>query len=554
MSAGSCRLATAALMVFAGLLCLLGLTGGELIRNEGLRARLAAEAWTTGNWLVPTLYGEPHLTKPPGMTALIGVCSLLAGKVTPLTARLPSVIAGLVVVWLVYRTVADRLGTTAGLIAAAILPCSGMWLDRVPSAEIDLVQLAWVTGSLVCLLRAVEAPAAVFPLECGSALLCRFCFSVSSVLSLLPSFASVTATHTRARQGRASEPRTKRVFERSKRRSWPVPDRLLRCAACAAPTVWWLAALACVAAGLFTKWTAPAFFYLTALPFLAMQGRLALLFRPAHLISAGLVAVLALGWLALAGHVAGWSLLVETLSREALLRLSPEHHPRPYPWDELITFPLSFLAANLPWSAFALPALMPSFARLWDERTRRLLLLCQAWLWANLLFWTLAPGHRPRHLLPAQPALALLAALVWIAWLTGRLRWPIARIRPVGVLAGLLVLWLAVKLVFVTAVLPARQARRNPRPGGELVARIVPAGEMLYLVRLKDEGLLFYYGRPAHRLHAGEAAPAGAWCLLTEAEWRTWDGVPRAEVSASLRDGQGARVVLVRLHERESTQ
>ncbi len=494
MSARCCRIAAVALMVFAVLLRGLGLTGGALIRNEGLRARLAAEAWNTGNWLVPTLYGEPHLTKPPGMSAAIGLCSVLAGKVTPLTARLPSVLAGLVVIWLVYRTVTDRLGTPAGLVAAGILPCSGLWLDRVPSAEIDLVQLAWVTGSLVCLLRAMEVGPA-------------------------------------CRAGPEAEV--------------PPGRRDL---------LWWLAALACVAGGLFTKWTAPAFFYLTALPFLAMQGRLSLLFRPAHLFSAGLVAVLTLGWLALTSHVAGRSLLIETLSREALLRLSPEHHPRPYPWDELITFPLSFLAANLPWSAFALPAMLPSFARLWDERTRRLLLLCQAWLWANLLFWTVVPGHRPRHLLPAQPALAILAALVWIAWLTGRLRWPVARIRPAGVLVGLLVMWLAVKVAFVKTVTPARQARRNPQPGGELLARTVPAGETLYLMRLKDEGLLFYYGRPAHRLHSGEAAPAGACCLLTEAEWRMWGGARRGETLASLHDGQGAPVVLVRLCRQESAR
>src|SRR5260370_42214598 len=99
MSACSCRIATAALVVFAGLLCFLGLTGGELIRNEGLRARLAAEAWTTGNWLVPTLYGEPHLTKPPGMTAAIGLCSLLAGKGAPLTGRVAPAPAGLGVGW-----------------------------------------------------------------------------------------------------------------------------------------------------------------------------------------------------------------------------------------------------------------------------------------------------------------------------------------------------------------------------------------------------------------------------------------------------------------------
>jgi 4-amino-4-deoxy-L-arabinose transferase-like glycosyltransferase len=478
------------LLLFAGILCVGGLTSGELIRNEGLRARLVQEAQSTGSWLVPTLYGEPHLAKPPGMTLAIALCSLPAGGITAWSARLPSVVAGLVVVLLFYQTFKRSLGKQGGLIAAAILPCSALWLERVPSAEIDLVQLAWVTGSVVCLLRAVEGASA-------------------NSLAIPPQF---------------SEPRLNQET-----------------------ALWWLAALGCVAGGLFTKWTAPAFFYLTAVPFLAVQGRVRVLFRLPHLMAAGLVAVLALTWLSLAGQTAGWSTLLDTLGREALLRLSPGHHPRPYPWDELITFPLSFLAANLPWSACALIALRPSFARLWNEHERQLLVLCQAWLWANLLFWTLAPGHRPRHLLPAQPALAGLAAFVWIAWLTGRLRWPIRRIGPVGVLGGLLVGWLVVKLVFVAAVVPSRQAHRHPRSGGEALARIVPAGELLYLFRVKDEGLLFYYGRPARRLHEPAAVPpAGGWCLLTDSEWRQWRGPGTAEVRASLHDGQGAPLVLVR--------
>ena len=475
MSTRQRQIASAGLIVFASLLCLLGLTSGDLIRNEGLRARLALEAWTTGHWLVPTLHGEPYFAKPPGMTIAIGVCSLLAGQVTPISARLPSVIAGLVVVWLVYRTVADRLGKEAGLVAAAILPCSAMWLDRVPSAEIDLVQLAWVTGSLVCVLRALEGPGT----------------------------ARGDEKEQRETTGKTEEPLV------------------------SVPSWWWVAALACVAGGLFTKWTAPAFFYLTLIPFLAVHGRLPLLVKPPHLLAAGLVAMVALAWLTFAGHSAGWSVLIETIGREALLRLSPGHHPRPYPWDELILFPLSFLAANLPWSAFALVALSPSFTRIWDERTRRLLMLCQSWLWVNLLFWTLAPGHRPRHMLPAQPAISILAAMVWIAWLTGRLRWPIPRLRPVGVLLGLLAVWLAVKVVFVTTILPRRDEHRHPRAGGEMLGRLVPAGEILHLLRVKDDGLLYYYGRPSRRLHDVEEAPAGGWCLLTAAEWENWRG-PRA--------------------------
>src|SRR5262245_26051570 len=146
----------AVLVAFLAVVLLAGASEGELIRNEGLRARLAAEALAGGDWLVPRLYGEPHLTKPPGMSILIGLCSWPAGRVTTLTARLPSVLAAAFMIALFAWTFGRCCGRGAGLVAAAVLPCCPLWLDRVPSAEIDLVQLAWVGGSLLCLLRAVE--------------------------------------------------------------------------------------------------------------------------------------------------------------------------------------------------------------------------------------------------------------------------------------------------------------------------------------------------------------------------------------------------------------
>ena len=74
---------------------------------------------------------------------------------------------------------------------------------------------------------------------------------------------------------------------------------------------------------------------------------------------------------------------------------------------------------------------------------RRLLQALHCWVWPNLLFWSVVPGHHFRHGLPLQPGLAGLAAMAWIALLTGRLRWPLpwlsrARVRrpAVGVAGG----------------------------------------------------------------------------------------------------------------------
>ena len=475
------------LLSLCGVLFFYGLSTGELYQTESLRAILAAEFLRSGNWIVPTLYGEPLLTKPPGMYAAIALASWPTGQVSAATARLPSALAATGIVLLFYATFARRLGVRAGLVAAALLPASFLWLNRVPSAEIDLVQLAWVAAALLCFLRALEFEEAPGRVPFG---------------------------HT-----------------------W----------------LWWQLALFCMTGGVLTKWTAPAFFYLTVVPLLCWRGRLRILARPAHLLSAFLAAVAVFAWAAAAVRQTGWETFHDTIWRETLPRLSPAHHGRPYPWRELIVFPARFLAANLPWSVFALLTLRPGFAELWHERDRRLLQFLHCWTWPNLLFWTVVPGHHLRHSLPLQPGLAGLAAMVWIAWLDGRWPWPLPRLRPRRVFLALILLWLTVKLVFVQAIVPSRNPTRQPRLKGEQIAALVPADQTLYLFTLKDEGILFYYGRQARRLPGPSFLPCsseGAYCLLVQSEWEQWSSPRRADVLLRLSDEQGAPIVLVKCADR----
>ncbi len=481
-----------ALAGLCGVLFFYGLDAGELYRTESLRAIVAADVLRSGDWLVPRLYGEPLLTKPPGAYAAIAAASAPFGGVTEWTARLPSAVAATLVVFLIYGCFRRHFGGTGGLTAAALLPCSLMWLDRVPSAEIDMLQVAWVAGAVLCFLRAVECRETAFP----------------SPLPLSPRRRGVGVRGT----------------------EW----------------LWLQAALLCVAGGTMTKWTAPAFFYLTAIPFLLWRRRLSLLWSGPHLAAVGVAAAPCLAWAAMVGCRVGWQPLLDTVSREALQHLSPLHHARPYPWGEVATFPLLFLATNLPWSAAALLALHPKFAGLWDERGRRLWQLLHCWVWPNLLFWSLVPGHAFRHGMPLQPGLAGLAAMVWIAWRTGRLRWPLPRLKPAHILVGFVAAWLVVKLVFVQVIVPRRDDGRSPRARAEQIAALVPDGETLYLCDLKDEGILFYYGRPARRVASwddlsrdGEAH----YCILTGPEWAARPFAPLLQ----LRDEQGDPIVLAQV-------
>src|SRR5438132_14263491 len=90
------------LVVLCALLFFYGLQAGELYRTESLRAIIAAEFLRSGNWVVPTLYGEPLFTKPPGMYAAIALVSWPAGGVSEWTARLPSALAATAAVFLFF--------------------------------------------------------------------------------------------------------------------------------------------------------------------------------------------------------------------------------------------------------------------------------------------------------------------------------------------------------------------------------------------------------------------------------------------------------------------
>jgi 4-amino-4-deoxy-L-arabinose transferase-like glycosyltransferase len=427
---------------FVGVVLLGGITA-PLYRNEGLRALLAAEAVAARDWFTPRLYGEPHLTTPPGMGVLIALCG--AGHVDMLMARLPSVLAGAVLIGLAGWVMRERFGRETGIAAMVLMPCSVLWLDRVPSAEIDLVQTAWVTGSLLALLQAIEGQ--------------RY------------------------------------------------------------RTLAWVVAMLCVAGGLFTKWTGPAFFYLTAVAWLSYRRQLVRLLDVGHLLGLAVVVGVFFVW-AWHAHSAAGSEFFATLEREAMMRLSPARHPRPYPWGELLTFPLSFVLGCLP--AVLLVPWAWSADRL-DDRQRGVWSLAIAWVLVNLVFWTVVPGHRPRHILPAQPAVALLAAMGWYVW---RRQAESMAYRAVVALACF---WLVVKAGFVVAM----HQRADIRPVAAQLREAVPPGEILGLVQLKDENLLFAYGRPAER---GERT----YSLMPAAH--PWEG----ELVATLHDSQGEPLKLVR--------
>ncbi|MCE9566932.1 MAG: glycosyltransferase family 39 protein, partial [Planctomycetes bacterium] len=327
------------LAVWCGVLFVHGVASGPLYRTESLRAIIGRES-LHGQWLFPVLYGEPFLTKPPGQYAAIGLCSLPFGEVTAASARLPSVIAATVAVFLFYSMFRRVLGERVALLAALLLPTSVLWLDKVPSAEIDMTLVGWVTAAIVSLHSAMERNSATC----------------------------------------------------------------------------WVLSLVCVAGGTLTKWTAPAFFYLTVLPLLAWRGELRLLFGWRHILAVSVAGLVCAAWVFAVSQQIGYESLVETIRKEAAYRFAPKSAAKGYPWADVGTYPLLVLAAHLPLSLFALLTLRPSFFAKWDDRGKLLLQLLHCWTWPNLLFWTLVPNHNIRYALPMSPGLMGLGVMGLLGW------------------------------------------------------------------------------------------------------------------------------------------
>jgi 4-amino-4-deoxy-L-arabinose transferase-like glycosyltransferase len=509
-------IAVGLLLAWCGFLFFYGLSAGPFYRTEALRAIIGAEA-LNGQWLVPTLYGEPYLTKPPGMYVAIAITSWPFGEVSEASARLPSAIAATVTVLCFYWTLRRGVGGAEALLGGLLLPMSFLWLDKAPSAEIDMLQMMWVALALLCFFRALEIEetqrASRVPL------VPTLCVGTSASDALPP----------------ASNRSETAVLDAERRKVRSHAERGNEAIG------WWIAALLAVTAGFLTKWTAPAFFYGALVPLLMWRRRVCLLWSWPHLLGVAISITLVAAWACAVAAQTSWPLLIDTVEREALQRFGGEGKSLPS-W-KAGSFPLIVVAAVLPLSALALLTLRRSFFLLWDDRGRRFLQFLHCWTWPNLLFWTFATQHNVRYCLPMIPGLVGLGVIVCIAWQRGMLRWPLRCLQPRSALIALVLLWMLTKIAFVELIVPSRTANRHARETAAELKTLVPENHILYLRHLKDEGIMFYYGRPVRKL-AVAPRHEGVHAVLTKAEWEDRDRFGRVQPIHWFRDQQGDRFVL----------
>lgn len=126
----------------------------EFVRAESyfaLGSRLMVEQ---GDWLTPHAPDELPLNKPPLTYWLIGISYKLLGANYG-SARLPSVLAALGVLFIVYWLAVRLEGIRAGVVSVAVLASSYLFLSFARMAMSDMLLTLCVTASLVCFIVAL---------------------------------------------------------------------------------------------------------------------------------------------------------------------------------------------------------------------------------------------------------------------------------------------------------------------------------------------------------------------------------------------------------------
>jgi len=122
----------------------------DFFREEGRRVVPAREMLETGNWSLPTIWHHPYLSKPPGMYWILAASFRLAGGVSELAARLPSLFATLLTAFGIFFMSRRSFGGRAGLIGALLFVLSIEAQSKGRLAEIEAPLACFVFFAVSC--------------------------------------------------------------------------------------------------------------------------------------------------------------------------------------------------------------------------------------------------------------------------------------------------------------------------------------------------------------------------------------------------------------------
>ncbi len=103
-----------------------------------------------GHWIFPTVNGTPYSIKPPFFNWIGSGISVLAGEVTEGTSRMPSPIAALVGLFVVYGLGRLLFGRRAGFLAALVLAATPLYIEFARWTQINMISTVLLSMTLLC--------------------------------------------------------------------------------------------------------------------------------------------------------------------------------------------------------------------------------------------------------------------------------------------------------------------------------------------------------------------------------------------------------------------
>ena len=144
-------------VIVAAIVFFWGLGSMDLLSlNEGRRALAIQEMVSSGNWLLPHLNGELYLTKPPLLYWFSSSLGFIWG-VNEWTLRLPSALAAIAVLIMVYRYALQQSGKWAALFAVQLLIANIGFAMLGRRAEIEMLLTSLCVGSLLSALQYIQS-------------------------------------------------------------------------------------------------------------------------------------------------------------------------------------------------------------------------------------------------------------------------------------------------------------------------------------------------------------------------------------------------------------
>lgn len=390
------------LLGYAGLMWVWG--AGHLDLTHSMEAARAVGARTmmrTGDYLVPRLGERVNLAKPPLLYWAIALASLPGGEVTEVTVRLPSALAAMLVLLLLYMNLRRTFGAGMALVSCLAVATLPMVFPAAQVGEVNMLLALGVTLSIVSAFNMLEGRhpwlhAALCGLGLSVGLLAKgpiaLLFFVPTMLLYLGYRAG----------GRLAD-------------NWR----------------WSLTYMAAIAVltrlSLATATSSvPAGAALYAVPvgmllYFGLRNRGEAKGGWRWLLVLAVVLAFTVPWAVLVVQRLGFEHVREVFVREVWRTRSSEvgkSNQAPI-WYYLVRIP----GAALPWSLLAIPVFFPGYGAQLTERQRRMLLLARCWLVGSvILFTVISPGRRVRYLLPVFPPISLLAGEVLMRAAAGELR------------------------------------------------------------------------------------------------------------------------------------